>query len=303
MIAIRKYTIALFVSGTAIMCITAGCDVGKNDQFRTEYVVESYLYALEPFGEVRLSQTVGFGRPYRFADQAVDKAMVSVSLMGEAGAVEAVFAFEESPVKGIYLPLDAQSPVLPLRRYRLEVIIPDTDQMLHATTLVPDTFQILRSTVDTVVFGSSAQLEIDLTENVYPGRQTVFVFSTQSFEPTFENLTPFFKDIFDEDEDSLEDFRVNESPPINEENYDRNPDGTLTIKLPWIAVNFYGPNRITANAIDDNIFNFITSQDLQNNPSTLSPGEVPNVLDPIEGGVGIFGSYARVIKNIYISRP
>ncbi|MCH8961449.1 MAG: hypothetical protein IH820_09040 [Bacteroidetes bacterium] len=32
-----------------------------------------------------------------------------------------------------------------------------------------------------------------------------------------------------------------------------NPDGTLTIRYPWLAVIFYGPNRIFANAIDDNL--------------------------------------------------
>lgn len=295
----RKFI--LFSILATVLGLTFSCDVENTDQFEPEYVVESYMYALEPLPEIRLSQTVGFGKPYNFEDQAISNANVSVTLAG-INSPDIEFRYLESAERGVYVPENNAHLVQPLRSYSLNITFPDDDAILRSTTLVPDTFQILTSTADSVVFGSSAQLEIDLSSSFYPGRQNIYVFSTESFEPTIENFTPFFGEFFDEEEDDIEDFRINESPPFNEENYDRNPDGSLTIKLPWIAVTFFGQNQISANAVDDNIYNFITSVTLQTGGSTLSPGEIPNILDPIEGGVGIFGSYARVTKMLYVKR-
>ena len=295
----RRFIYLVFLS-TAI-CFYA-CDVNDPTEFKPEYVVESYLFAAEPLPELKLSQTVPFGEQYVFEEQAVSNAIVKLRLMSESGGVEKEYLYGEQQ-KGIYRAANSADRVLPLREYSMEITFPDDDALLTSSTTVPDSFKIVQTSGDTVVFLSTEQLEITVTPSFTPGRQNVFIFSTEAFDVRFENLTPFFKDFFDEGKDGIEDFRINESPPINEENYDRNPDGTLTIKLPWIAVSFFGENRISANAIDDNIFNFITSQNLQFTPSTLSPGEIPDVIDPIEGGRGIFGSFARVTKDIFIAKP
>jgi hypothetical protein len=122
-------------------------------------------------------------------------------------------------------------------------------------------------------------------------------------DPRPEQLTPFVNDFLIDDEDDLEDFRVSESPLINEGNFDVNQDGTLTIKYPWIALIFFGPNRISVNAADDNIFDFVRSRDIQTRGSTLSPGEILAIVDHVEGGTGIFGSYARVNLDSFVKRP
>ncbi len=279
------------------------CDINDPATFTPEYVVEAYLFAHEPLPKIKLSKTVGFGERYVFEEQAVSNAIVKLRRMDESGGVEKEYRYGEPREKGIYQAVNSSDLVLPLREYALEITFPDDDAVLTSHTIVPDTFKIVQTSGDTVVFLSTEQLEITVTPSFTPGRQNVFIFSTEAMDVRFENLTPFFKDFFDTEKDDIEDFRINESPPINEENYDRNPDGTLTIKLPWIAVSFFGENRISANAIDDNIFNFIISQNLQFTPSTLSPGEIPDVIDPIEGGRGIFGSFARVTKDIFIAKP
>ena len=102
---------------------------------------------------------------------------------------------------------------------------------------------------------------------------------------------------------TLEDLRVGGSPILNEENYDVNPDGTLTIKYPWLAITFYGPNRIFANALDDNLYDYIRSQSIQQGGSTFSPGEIPNPLENVEGAHGVFGSYARISFDLFVLRP
>jgi hypothetical protein len=280
------------------------CDSGTNAEFKSEYVVESYLFALEKLPEVRLSRTVPVGQRYDFDEQAVSGAEVTISLLPQTPSPPVfIFHYRESDIPGVYVPDDTTHLVLPLRTYQLSINIPNDQTTLTSTTIVPDTFQILSSNADTVVFGSGEQLNIITSSTFYPGRQNVFVFSTEAFDVSVENLTPFFSDFFDEAEDNLDDFRKNESPPVNEGNYDLNPDGTFTIKVPWISFAFFGKNIISVNAIDDNLFNFITDLNLQSGGSTLSPGELPQINDAIENGTGIFGSYARVEKLIYIKRP
>ncbi len=278
------------------------CDVNNPSEFEKEYIVESYLFAGERLPEVRLSQTVPFGTAYFFEEQAVRNAAVIINRLDESGNIAQSYAYREVN-RGIYRTVSTDI-VLPLNIYTLEVTVPDENNtVLRASTLVPDSFSVVATNADTVTFRATEQLEVDVTQSFFPGRQSVFIFATEAFDISFENLTPFYKDIFDEDEDDLEDFRINESPLINEENYDLNPDGTLTIKLPWIAVAFFGDNEITAFAVDDNLFNFISSQNLQVMPSTLSPGEIPAIIDPIEGGTGIFGAYARVKTSVFIKIP
>jgi hypothetical protein len=103
-------------------------------------------------------------------------------------------------------------------------------------------------------------------------------------------------------EHSLEDFEIDESLIVNEANFDPNPGGTITIKIPWIAIAFYGPNIININAIDGNVLDFIRSQRIQRRAPTLSPGEIPNIIDNIEGGTGLFGSFARVRVQVFVER-
>jgi len=281
------------------LAFASSCSLVESDTFESEYVVESYLFAGDTLPEIRLSQTVPFGTAYVFEQQAVANATVELSLLANDNSVEQTFSYAMQE-RGIYK-INSSATVLPKRSYRLRVTFPDDETVVTSTTTIPDTFTIVEASTDTVVFASTEQLEIDVTESVFPGRQNIFIFSTEAFDVRRDNLTPLLDEFLDEDDD-LEDFRINESPPINEGNYDRNPDGTLTINLPWIAINFYGPNRIRATAIDDNILNFVQSVSVQTQGSTLSPGEVPNVIDGIENGTGIFGSYALVETDLFVRR-
>ncbi|MCB0275943.1 MAG: DUF4249 family protein [Calditrichaeota bacterium] len=299
----------LLLALTSILLL-AGCDVGEDITYTEQYVVEGYLFATEPLSNIKLSRTVPFGTAYNFNDQAVNNAQVFVRLLDDNENVEREYAYQQvSP--GVYRS-PVQDPVLPARTYALEIRIPDgKDTILRSRTVVPDSFSITRATADTIVYAGN-QLELTITTPSSPNNQNVYIFATESLDPRFENLTPFFQDIFDQIDENqtpedtltfLNDLRISSSPLINEEFYDYNPDGTLQIRLPWISVIFFGPNTISANAVDDNVFNYISTQTLQTDPSNLSPGEIPNVDDPIDGGVGLFGSYARVSKVIYVARP
>ncbi|MGH1365246.1 MAG: DUF4249 family protein [Calditrichia bacterium] len=283
------------------LVLASGCSLVESDTFESEYVVESYLFAGDPLPDIRLSQTVPFGTAYVFEQQAVANATVELSLLASDNSIEQTFAYAMGD-RGIYQSSGA-AVVQPQRSYRLRITFPDDETVVTSTTTIPDTFSIITASTDTVIFASTERLEIDVTESVFPGRQNIFIFSTEAFDVSLDNLTPLLDEFFDEEEDDLEEFRINESPPINEGNYDRNPDGSLTINLPWIAINFYGANRIRATAIDDNILDFVQSVSTQTQGSTLSPGEVPNIIDNIENGTGVFGSYALVETDLFVKRP
>ncbi len=279
-----------------------GCDSMDSERHSPEVVVESYLIANEPMGQVRLSRSASVDRLYDFTENAISNATVRVSLLAEDGSVEEVVEFgmvDQQP--GIFRPLQGVT-VLGGRRYRLEASILGVAEPIVSTTLVPGAFELIGASDSVIVYQSEDQLELDLSRSITPGRQSVFIFATESLEPSAELLTPFYKDLIGDSEEDIEDLTITESPIINEANYDVNPDGTITIRLPWLAVAFYGRNKLTANALDDNLFDFIRSQTVQQGGSTLAPGEIPNVIDRVEGGTGIFGSLARSTYNVVITQ-
>lgn len=216
------------------------CEVADPAPFTSEYVVESYLFALEPLPPLRLSRTVPFDQPYVFQDQAVPDANVRLKLLDAAGNTETAFDYLEIE-RGIYAPTDTLHRVLPLRRYALEITFPDDETVLRSQTTVPDTFSVLSASADTVIYLSSAQLEITVTQSFTPGRQNIFVFTTESFDARFEQLTPTYAEFLDEEDDDLEDWRVRESPPVNEQNYSLNPDAPSPSTTPGWRWSFTAP--------------------------------------------------------------
>lgn len=295
----------LFYVPLASLALLAACDTleTQDPDFEPEYVVESYQIAQESLQPIRLSRTADVDGTYDFKAGAVRGAAVTMNLLGEDGRVEATFAFaEQGTTPGVYTAVD-QHRLLPRRTYRLDVTTPNDDR-ITALTVVPDTFRLVRTNLDTVVYQSSEQFEVTVTRSFVPGRQNVFIFGVRALEPRYDQLTPFAAAIFDEDEDNLDDFATGSSPLINEANYEIDEAAnTVTIAFPWLAVAFYGPSQLTANVVDDNIYDFIRSQQVQQGGSTFSPGEIPNVLERVQGGHGVFGSLARSITRVYIQRP
>ena len=290
-----------FTAILVVLCL-AGCDSNNFEGHRSEIVVESYLIAGEPVPKVRVSRSASARRTYDFTDNAVKGAEVIVTRLDASGVVEEVTRYEEIEEQpGLYWPME-ENLVRAGSTYRLEVD-PIGLPLVTATTIVPGAFELIRASADTLIYQGSDQFELDVTRSEYPGRQSIFIFATEALSPTADLLTPFYRDITGDSEDDLASLRITESPLINEGNYEINDDGTLTIKLPWIAVAFFGPNRLTANAIDDNMYDFLRSQFVQQGGSTLSPGEIPNVIEHIEGGTGVFGSLSRSIFEAFIIPP
>ncbi|HUF11029.1 MAG TPA: DUF4249 family protein [Rhodothermales bacterium] len=287
-------------------CLLAGCDSveGVLNEDVT-FVVESYQEVGEPIRRVRLSRTGEINQLYSANQLAVRGASVRIHLMSESGTVGETFALIESTTEpGVYQ-TSSNHVVLPLRVYRLEADLPDAAGSLSSETLTPGDFEIVRTGLQEVVYQQEAQFELGLTRSTYLTRQTVFIFSVEGLDAGFGTLTPIYEDIIDPDdgdENELDEYRIVQSPPVNELNYDIEADGTLTVKLPWLAVAFFGQNRVSISAIDDNLYDFLRSYGVQQGGSTLAPGEIPNAIEHVDGGIGLFGSYARVTAETLVLR-
>ncbi len=283
---------------TALFLLLSGCDPYSDDSYREYVVLEAYLIAERSLPAVLLSTTLPIDQAYSFEAAAITGADITIHLLTGDDEIESSFTYSMiSP--GIYTPTQNHT-VLPRRTYKLEAEL-DSDKHISARTTIPDTFRITSSVPESIVYQSAEQLEVTISPNQNPGRQNVYVFNTIAEDPSIENMTPFYRGILDDNgQNSLDDFKNNSSNLINEANFDVIDDGSIRLTFPWIAVAFYGSNQIVANSLDSNTFDFIRSQDVQLGGSTLSPGEIPNAIYHVDGGIGVFGGFAAdtIVTNI-----
>lgn len=298
----------------ALLLVSAGgCDGAGPEPFEEEVIVESYQIAGEPLAPVRLSRSIPLDEAYAPGDAAVRGATVDIDALAADGSVRQTFSLVEAPDSaGFYVPagrLDTtgRAPTVPriepLQTYRLRVETA-AGASLRATTTVPDTFSIVSVSQDTATYLADEEIGIRITPSQTPGRdQAFYIFSTEALDPVEENLVPLVADFLDEDENTVrEDLVITSSPILNEAGYTSNPDGTLTLRLPWVLVAFFGPNRARINVLDANMYDFIRSQTAQQGGGGFTPGAIPNVIETVDGGGGLFGSMASVRYEIYVER-
>ena len=296
----------LMASVLAALMLLGGCDTVSTDP-ESEVVVEAYLIADEPLPHVRLTQSVAATERFTPEDAAVRGADVAVQLLDNTGAPEATYPYEEvAPSQ--YQPVDDGITVRPRRRYRLVVTTPNGDEV-RAETTVPDTIEVIDITNTEVVYQGPEQPQFIIRPTQGTDRQNIYAFAItsqldfegQSEEELADELTPFYADAYDPEEDSIAEFERGSSPLINENTFTTNDDGTLTLDVPWIGFAFYGENTVAINAPDENYYDLVRTQEAQQ--GGLSPGEIPNVIDRIEGGTGIFGSLSRTSTTVTVERP
>ncbi|MFW5972852.1 MAG: DUF4249 family protein [Bacteroidota bacterium] len=278
--------------------LLSACDSFEPVRFEERYVVEAYLEAGESLPRIRLSTTMPIEAQYDVSEASVQNAEMWIHLLGEDGVIEETIRYNEIRSAEMYSPVGTHT-VQPLRRYRLEVIAADGIRLTSETT-VPATFDVLEASTDTLVFLGQDQLALRVSPSKFPGRQSIYILTTESLEPTFENLTPTYRSLVENDVVALEDLALGSSPLFNEANYDQVAGGAIVIRLPWLAVPFFGPIQVNINAIDDNLYDFYRSQSIQQGGGTLPPGEIPGVINHIEGGAGIFGSYATASYSLIV---
>ena len=297
-----------------VLILLSGCDTTRPSDHREELVVESYLVAGESLPPVWLSRSIDVESTWSAATVAVNGASVRIEVLAPDGSVSQVIPYDRTfDGPGKYVPT-VDHTVAPGTTYRLAAEAAGLPPIASETT-VPEQFALLEVSHAAIEYLDPEQFSFLVTQSRFADRQSIFVFTIASQDPQPENLVPpYLEFFFDKEEresgDPLE-FEPGEqeelarftSPPINEGNYDILPNGALRVRLPWFAVAFYGKTDITMSVLDDNLYDFQRYQQTQQDGGLLSPGEIPNVLDPVEGGAGVFGSMARVSRTVDILRP
>ena len=282
------------------------CDSAGPSDFESEVVVEGYMQAGARLPDLRVSRTVPIDAAYDIEETGIDGAVVRIRLLDDSGEVEEEYAYRNSDANvGHYFPATGwnETPeVQPLRAYELSVESPGEVAPVTSRSFVPDTFYVADVSADTVEYLSNRQLVFELSPTVYPGRQNIYLITTVALDADESQLTPFAKGLLEDSELTIADLRERTAPLLNESNFERTEDGFVRVRFPWIGVYFYGRNEILVSAIDENLHDFVRSQSVQQGGSTLPPGEIPNVLEHVEGGRGVFGSYARASLSVFVVR-
>ena len=283
--------------------LLSACDSVGVGEPPADIVVEMILIADEPMPELRLSRTLELKEKIDFAAQSIRGATVVVTQRGSTGGLVRFAETAEEP--GVYYPTPEDHIVEPGAIYDLDIQASEAANPITATTTVPGRFEVVGTAPDSVVYQSSEQLQVTITRSTHPDRElNYFVFVTEALDVRREQLVPFIQDLVSNDDDvNVEDFRVNGSPLVSSGNFDVNPDGTITIQYPWIGLAFFGPNRLNLNALDDNLYDFVRSQSVQQGGSTFGPGEIPNPIENVVGAHGLFGSMARATHTFVVLRP
>ena len=288
--------------GILLLLGMTGCDIYEQDTYQELVVLESYAVAGRPLPDVRLSTTSPVNEVYTFEDVALNDATVLVTRLSENGDVVDEFPYQLDS-SGIYKAVDQTTLIEAGARYKIDVQFDSRSDQLVAETVIPQQFEILSEVEDSYVYQSEEQLEILLTATESNAAQNVYVFNTLTLEPDPENLTPFYSDAVDGDDTEIEDFLNNSSGLINEGNFEINDDQTILLRFPWIGVAFFGENAVVTNSVDGNLADLVRSEELQLGGSTLPPGEIPNLIYNVEGGIGVFGSIATDTIITRFTRP
>jgi hypothetical protein len=272
-----------------------------------QVVVEAYLKAEAPLPPIRLTRTVGAGETFDPRAAAVEGAEVEVRILDGSGDIAATTAYSEGETPGVYTPVPtAPDTVRTTGTYQLHVKT-DDGRTVTSTTTVPGPIRLRTAENTTAEYQNDAQqpaLTIVPPQLPTGTPQNVYTFTVTSLLPKdslLAHFTPFYRDQYDADEDSLESFRTTSSGLLNQGNFSENADGTITVDLPWLGIAFFGPNEVALNVVDENFYDFQRSAEAQQ--GAFAPGEIPNVIEHIEGGTGIFGSYAQEVVRVEIVCP
>jgi hypothetical protein len=295
----NRFKIAFsLAAGLLVLSIMTSCDLYTQDDYVEQYVVDAWLVAMEPMPSIRLSTTVPIDEQFAINSRGVNNAEVIVKSVFPDGQLRGVYPFTLSG-NGVYVPADPVPVVEPNLIYKLEILVGPEQHLISASTVVPDTFKVVSLNATELIYQGQEQFTLELTQSVAPGRMTWYIFTGTTLAPNTAELTPFYAGLNAE----REDFFVVSSGILNESSTRNNGGALVELVFPWIGVAFYGPNRISASAVDQNIYDFIRSANVQLGAPNQSPGEIENLIYNIDGAIGIFGSYATVSVDVEVLKP
>jgi len=278
------------------------CDSFKEDKYEKQYVVETYLAGDEEFPELILTKTLPLDEVYSLDNAGINSALIKIYELDETQKrVDSLIYKKEVLNPGVYIPTRF-ALVKPATDYELLIYVTDDDNhKISAKTFVPGQFDAVSANLDTIMYQADNQLTITYTPSYYPNRQSYYILTVVALDTT-GTLTPFYASVTEDGEPTRSELQKNNSNILTEANFEVNTDGNVSIALPWLAVAFYGEHEIIAATIDENIYDFNRTRATQFGGATISPGEIYDIIDRIDGGTGIFGSLYRKTNQVFISR-
>ena len=282
-----------------ILLIISGCELYLEDGYEEYYSVQSYLIANEQLPEIRLTKTLPIEADFDQNSIAVTDADVEIRLLDADRSIAKRFQYNHLKT-GRYLPADsADTFVKPGKPYQLFVNLPN-GSVLEAITYVPGDFSVLNKPNDRYPYQGAQKIEMLCSPSSFPGRQSYYLFTARAHNTDKEKLTPFYQDLVQNKGAWINSYYINNSEITNQDKYQKDSDGNILLEVPWSVFAFYGQNEIIVNAIDDNIYDYLRFHDDLTDGTTLANGETQNIRYNINGGIGIFGSMARVSRPVEI---
>ncbi len=312
--------------------LASGCD-SVEDEFVALPVVSATLETGQRLPDIRLTRLALLNSTYDPSTQAIRDAEVEVVLVGENGEPDRTIAYQYT-ADGLYTRADlTDETVLGGRTYRLRAVVPSPDgtgrDTLRATTVVPRAIDVVEAPPEEVVYGDGFGPEVRISTSSTDARRAVYVISSTALQadefeeivvdgerryrarglPNRFGLVPvaeLFNGCDPDDDGRLVCDTApggGRSPLLNEDNYVIVGDGTARVAIPFIAFTFYGPQAVSFFSLDDALVTFVETQAIQTAPTTISPGEVPNVTTNVENGLGVFGSLARATVYTSVREP
>jgi hypothetical protein len=307
----------------------SGCDSAGTADYVEQVVVSAFLETDAALPSVFLSRTGPINEPFDAAERAVTNAVVTVERLSVSGTVEATVAYTHTAL-GQYVPPDTAPVATGGTRYRLTVRAPGFETITAETT-VPVANTLIQGPVASIRYLTGQGPEVTISTTSVGGRQAAYIASIQALAPfEFQRVTvdgetryrsvpnperfapvPLVQRFADCEVEAAGTLLCNEdpsdgatgtSPIINEQSYEILPDGSALVRIPWIGFGFYGPARIELISLDAAMQDFVETQATQGGGTTLSPGEIPNVTTNIQGGLGVFGAFARVVVQTTVTQ-
>lgn len=295
-----KHRISLSVLSLCLLGLT-GCELYMDgDQFESHYAVESYLIATDTLPEVRITRTIPLEEDFNRKKMAVEDANVEIRLLKADNSIAERYRYKHLKL-GSYQPVDREL-VKSQKKYELIVTFEDGDTV-QATTTVPKAFEVTKEIPKQYVYREETPISFSTTPSQYPGRQTYYLFTAQSLDNSEDNLTPLYQQLVEEHNMWINSYFINSSEVHNEKKFNTDEQNDIVLTIPWSLIAFYGPNKLSAYAIDDNLYDYVRSNDDFTEGTTLSNGEIQNTrYGNITGGIGIFGSMAKVGHTVEIHK-
>jgi hypothetical protein len=273
----RKFNVFLFLFSAVFF---TGCDQSTQpNEYSNQLVVSAFLTAEQPIDSVFVTRTGNLLEYYSPQNSAITNAIVKITLVdtiNPTANVTYTLAHDNNHPGRYY----SSSVVMPLRIYLLSVEAPGYPLITGKTT-VPDTFSIVNRIdfPDTVAYDPVMP---SYTLNWTSSRNySDYVGSVASIDLSADDIPSDFRSADDPKPDKTSVFNFN-SPNIN------------SASIIWLAVNYYGRNLVTIEAVDYNYYDYLRQY-------VVSGGtELRQIRYNISGGLGVFGSSARAHNSFTI---